>query len=48
MVATNGQLLKEKTQEIPPKPIPLVVIPENIPEDTEAAAELGLLDVRAA
>ena len=32
MVATNGQVLKEKSQEIPPKPIPLVVIPENIPE----------------
>src|SRR4051812_1520770 len=33
MVATNGQILKERSQEIPPRPIPLVVAPENIPDE---------------
>ena len=36
MVASNGQLFKEKTQKIPPKPTVLEVIPENIPEELKA------------
>jgi len=36
MVASNGQLFKEKTQKIPPKPTVLEVIPENIPGELKA------------
>ena len=36
MVASNGQLFKEKTQKIPPKPTVLEVIPENIPPELKA------------
>ena len=36
MVASNGQLFKEKTQKIPPKPTVLEVIPENIPAELKA------------
>ena len=36
MVVSNGQLFKEKTQKIPPKPTVLEVIPENIPGELKA------------
>ena len=36
MVASNGQLFKEKTQKIPPKPTVLEVITENIPPELKA------------
>src|SRR5271157_5726698 len=36
MVASNGQVSKEKTQKIPPKPTVLEVIPENIPPELKA------------
>ena len=43
MVASNGQLFKEKTQKIPPKPTVLEVITENIPPGTEGDPELDVL-----
>jgi hypothetical protein len=36
MVASNGQLFKEKIQKIPPKPTVLEVITENIPPELKA------------
>lgn len=32
MVATNGQILKEESREVPPRPETLPVIPESIPD----------------
>ena len=36
MVVSNGQLCKEKAQDVPPKPTVLEVIPENIPAELKA------------
>src|SRR4051812_19362876 len=36
MVATNVQVFNQKPKQIPPRIAPLVVIPENIPEDLKS------------
>ncbi len=36
MVASNGQILNRETTKYPPKPTPLEVMPENVPEELKS------------